>query len=555
MNKLENDILLKRLHSLSDELEERKIFSERNVSADKKLSYAFVVYALERFLDNYALDEIMPFVTEGPGDHDIDIFHIDEDDNTAKINLFQVKFKQENNLGGTIGEKEVASFLDKVKRLIIDADPNIAPPNNFLAQKHKEFVELTKPENEIEKITVNLYLVTNASDINDQEKMALERFKKENGVVGECKCLCNYSYFFDSEDNDIGEIQIPITGNAIDMSEEIPAKVVNIPAYQIAKLYEKFKDRILEKNVRKLLKGKTNKEIEESLINNAKFFWYKNNGLSIVCRRMEIKTLAGIKTLILENPYVVNGGQTTKTIFNLFSRRNESNEDQMKPFYEASVMARIYQTTDENIINDIVYGTNNQNKITVSDLKSLNPNIRKIKQFFAENDISLLTKRDSEVKISGRSISSDLLLQIYWAIYGDTPHKSKRSKTKLLEEKFDDIFSSISEHKNLLASYKTYNYVSSKIKSLDAEIAKHGLYSLLFTMAQISPAIKNEYDEQVAKDAYKKAAEVLRGVIEEQKSKDSAFSAHNFFKSQKSTSEILNALELYRNTPELRFAV
>lgn len=538
MEKLENDILIKRLNAISKQLEEKNIFLERNISdPSKKQSFCFVIYTLQRFLDNYSIDELMEYITEGSGDHDIDIFHIDEDDGVARFNIFQVKFKHENNLKKPFGEKEVESFLSKIKKILIENDENISPPNKFLQQKIAKFYDLI---NISEKQFINIYLVTNGQDLNDQERKTLDRFKQKNSIINECKSLCDYGFFIDNEDGNIGEINIPITGDDfLDMSGEIQSKIVNISAYQIAKLFEKFQDRILEKNVRKLLKGKTNQDIEESLLNNPKFFWYKNNGLSIVCKRMEIKTIGGKKSLVLENPYIVNGGQTTKTIFNLFKKRDENNDDEMKPFYESNIMARIYQTTDENVINQIVYGTNNQNKILASDLKSLNPNIKKIKIFFAEHDISLITKRDSEEKVKNNSISSDLLLQIYWAIYGDEPHRSKISKTTLINDKFDEVFNNENTHKNLITSFRIYKFVYNKVKELtNGDIINHGLFSILYTIVLVSPKLKTAYDETLIIDAYIKGIRILESVISQQRKLNKDFSPHNFFKSKKSTIEI-----------------
>ena len=367
MRKLENDILNIKLKQLENILAEENIFSQRNISddANRRTSFCFVVHSLQRFLDNYSsILDIMEDITDGPNDQDIDIFNINVEGDEININLFQVKYKTENNLNGTFGEKEVSSFLHKVESLIINAE-NELPLNPYLEKKYKEFLDIRKAKkNKISHIKVNLYFATNGEDLNQQEKEMLKKFKKKYSNVGNTEVLNSYEFFIDNKEEKNGVIHIPISCEPINMNADINAKVVNIRAYDVAELYATFEERILEKNVRKLLKGKTNKEIADSLKSDPKMFWYKNNGLSIVCKRMEVKTLGGERSIELENPYIVNGGQTTKTIYNYFKTLDKDNQVDMKPFYDAQIMARIYQTTDDEKISQIVYGTNSQNKIT-----------------------------------------------------------------------------------------------------------------------------------------------------------------------------------------------
>lgn len=546
MEKLDNDILEKRLGNLSDILKEKGIFKKRNIKdtdEGKKKSFSFVVYTLQRFLDTSAIDEIMEYITDGSNDNNIDILHIDDDYDEAciNINIFQVKYKIDKNLSGTIGANDVNLFLLKVKEIFIENKELNLPSNDFLSQQYNRFKQLLNSDSN-SNINIKCYFVTNGADLNQPEKENINKFKQENHVIKEIEIL-NKRNFFIENDRPVKEITIPITEDPISMNTTIASKVVNIKTYHLAKLYHEYQDDILEKNVRKLLSSKTNKDIKDSFLKEPKNFWYKNNGLSIVCKRMEVKKAGGHNNLTLENPYIVNGGQTTKTIYNIFKECKEDNEEEMKSFYEAIIMARIYQTTDEDMIASIVYGTNNQNKIVISDLKSLNPKVNKIKDLFKEYDINLITKRDSEYEKKPYEITAELLLQIYCAMYEKIPHKSKISKSRLIQDYFDNVYGNTEIFKDLLNCVCYYYFINSqKNKQSEFTIKQlhiHGVYAILYTMFSLK---QNELtsistDNKQLKDTYEKTLKILNEIIKDQQ-KNIDFSFHNFFKALKSTTLI-----------------
>ncbi|MEA5001032.1 MAG: AIPR family protein [Endomicrobiaceae bacterium] len=543
MNILENDILRSKIEALKEQLENDEVFKERGINNnDKMMSFSFVVYTLQRFLNNYNIQEIISDVTDGADDNKIDIFNIETDEEIVNINIFQVKYKKEQNLKETIGENDLNQFIDRIKKILIDYKIKNLHFNKYLTRKCEQCREIIK-NSSINNIYINLYLVTNGADLNEQERKTLNDFKNENSIINHYEMLNDYNFFIDKRDSEIKEIEIKITNDMIKMNQDISSYIVNFRTYDLAVLYERFRESILEKNIRRLLTGKINKNIKDSLINEPELFWYKNNGLSIVCRRVEIKTALGEKTLVLENPYIVNGGQTTKTIYNLFQERQT--EEERDIFYKSYIMARIYQTTEDEKIASIVYGTNNQNKITLFDLKSMNPNLKKIKEFFKTKNISLLIQRDCEEKRENKNINSDSLLQIYCSIFLEIPHKVKTSKNKVIEQYYDEVYNQ-NIHKELLSSFQIYEFVLEQNKDCEDANTKthidHSLYSLLFLMTQIDPSLKKLFNSAKAKTAYKKSLDVLNILTEKERAEDINYSPHNFFKSETSTIKIIKFL-------------
>ena len=82
-------------------------------------------------------------------------------------------------------------------------------------------------------------------------------------------------------------------------------------------------DLLYEKNVRKFLgnKRKVNKGIEQTLEQHPERFGLYNNGITIVAEEVEKSGSGGVT---LKNPFVVNGCQTTRSIWSVLQRRLNS---------------------------------------------------------------------------------------------------------------------------------------------------------------------------------------------------------------------------------------
>ena len=88
----------------------------------------------------------------------------------------------------------------------------------------------------------------------------------------------------------------------------------------LAALYDEFRDRLLEKNVRSFLqvKGAVNKGIRDTLRDEPDMFLAYNNGISVTAESVDIVRDENGKPSIrsIRDMQIVNGGQTTASIFN-----------------------------------------------------------------------------------------------------------------------------------------------------------------------------------------------------------------------------------------------
>ncbi|MCG8643718.1 MAG: AIPR family protein [Desulfobacterales bacterium] len=115
-------------------------------------------------------------------------------------------------------------------------------------------------------------------------------------------------------------------------------------------------------NVRDYMgKGPVNSEIESTIINSPEMFLICNNGVTVVCSDFEqIRD----KLVKIENPQIVNGCQTSYSIFNL---KEHPNIDKVQ------ILVRLISTEQSEITNKIVKGTNKQNQVLDEAFETILP--------------------------------------------------------------------------------------------------------------------------------------------------------------------------------------
>ena len=64
--------------------------------------------------------------------------------------------------------------------------------------------------------------------------------------------------------------------------------------------------------------------MKETLDIEPEFFWYYNNGVTVVCDSAEQVSRGGNKVLRLTNPQIINGQQTTRTLHECASKSSKS---------------------------------------------------------------------------------------------------------------------------------------------------------------------------------------------------------------------------------------
>ncbi len=140
-------------------------------------------------------------------------------------------------------------------------------------------------------------------------------------------------------------------------------------------LYAQYDARLLEANVRSFLSatGKVNKGIRDTLKNAPGMFMAYNNGIVIIAGECGLCRMdSGQGLLYLKDFQIVNGGQTTASIF--FARRKEKelSLDRVHIATKIIVPRHGQDTARDDLIADISRFANSQNTVKVSDLSANN---------------------------------------------------------------------------------------------------------------------------------------------------------------------------------------
>ncbi len=152
-------------------------------------------------------------------------------------------------------------------------------------------------------------------------------------------------------------------------------------------------DLLYEKNVRKFLgnKRKVNKGIEQTLEKHPERFGLYNNGITIVAE--DVKR-SGDNEVNLSNPYIVNGCQTTRSIWSVLQRRlnsggsapTQEQKDWQSQLDNAVVVTKIVVvgSEGEELLTETTRYTNSQNAVGEKDFIALEKDFRNWAPLFNE---------------------------------------------------------------------------------------------------------------------------------------------------------------------------
>lgn len=163
-------------------------------------------------------------------------------------------------------------------------------------------------------------------------------------------------------------------------SETCKSYLLAIPGTMLAEIYDKYGERLLEQNVRTFLqfRGKVNKGIRNTIKNEPDMFFAYNNGLTVTAEETEV---SNGKMLSVKNFQIVNGGQTTASIFmSYLQEKNKDNIDLNKVYVQVKMTVIKPELVNE-IVPEISRFANTQNRVSNSDFFSNHPFHKRIEDF------------------------------------------------------------------------------------------------------------------------------------------------------------------------------
>lgn len=158
-------------------------------------------------------------------------------------------------------------------------------------------------------------------------------------------------------------------------TDEYTAYLCNMPGKILADLYNTYGGRLLEGNVRSFLttRGKVNKGIRNTILNNPPMFFAFNNGIAATAYDVKIEKINNMPFITeINSLQIVNGGQTTASLaMAMIADKEKANN--LKNVYVPMKLSVVSPDKAQELIPSISRYANSQNKVSDADFFSNHP--------------------------------------------------------------------------------------------------------------------------------------------------------------------------------------
>lgn len=413
----------------------------------------FQLFTFEQALKEFDLsyDELLSGLVDGPDDGGIDGFFVFVNDDLLGEDLALDSFKRKSPLLRLfiIQAKRGASFeetaLDRLRSTISDIlalDRELPPVyNRALATKvevfRKAYVGLAA-RHPVVSVRVIYASRGDTSQIHPKVKVKAEGLETEiaRQLVG---CEARVAFWGARELLEAARkersytLQLRLFENPISTGENGYVALVTLRDYFdfITDERGELRKYLFEANVRDYLGDvEVNRDIRETLERSDSLdFWWLNNGVTIISSKGSIVG----KTITLDDVQIVNGLQTTTTIYEHFKNR-EVGED------KRCILVKIIVTDRSDARDRIVKATNFQNAVSPASLRAMDRIQRDIEDYFLQHGW-FYDRRKNYYKNLGkpleRIISIPYLAQAIMAIVLREPHNSRARPSTLIKDEND----------------------------------------------------------------------------------------------------------------------
>lgn len=161
---------------------------------------------------------------------------------------------------------------------------------------------------------------------------------------------------------------LEISGDSTDFATYMAA----VPGALVADLYAQYGSRLLEGNVRSFLsgRGKVNKGIKTTILSEPEMFMAYNNGITATATGL-IRTSDGLRATSLVDLQIVNGGQTTASLF--YVARENAKSSVLSDVFVPMKLVVVDPEKAVDLVPKISRFANSQNRVSEADFFSNSP--------------------------------------------------------------------------------------------------------------------------------------------------------------------------------------
>lgn len=318
---------------------------------------AFIFWYIKHTSHDLHDTQIIDLITDRSKDAGCDAVIIDNDLNSIRI--IQSKFTK--NIGEKQFNKDELVKLNKVYDYLTgesDYHELRSYINNKLKEKLDRAIRYIKDNN----YDVRLYFITTHRKNNNYKLYENNNHPIE--VLSVKEIGLQYDAWEHGSSPELGYVEMPYHSIVAGPPSERIAYIANFTTETLRDAYKKWGDKLFSRNVR-IFQGsnkKPNKAMKRTLAEQAQYFWYFNNGITILSEKVKLQKTE--QKLVLKNPQIINGCQTITSI------------GENRPT-DAFLFAKIVQIGDDienqNIIDGIIEANNRQVPVDERMLKSNHP--------------------------------------------------------------------------------------------------------------------------------------------------------------------------------------
>lgn len=326
----------------------------------------------------------LEYLTDGANDGGIDAVFNDPNSDGNDMVIIQSKLYENTKLSG----EDVAGELFKISETVKNIDKfKTEGINEKVLAAYRNAKSQMEDSGAIRIFFCTSYAPKTKREQNKIEKAnttSLQNYDVEmvfrSDIEAQIESVDNGKLFVDFD-----KLMIDRKDNALYYDDSI---IVNVSAQSLQDLQNRRRNGLLGMNLRYYVRQKAvDQGISKTISKDPENFWYKNNGIIIVCDDYEIDGRA----LKLHNFSIVNGGQTTNRIGHL---------DIEKDFYLHCKVVKTKGTTRmqrDDFTLQIAEASNSQKTIKKSDLKSNTKEQFRLKEKLYQKNVYYITKKGDRV--------------------------------------------------------------------------------------------------------------------------------------------------------------
>jgi hypothetical protein len=434
---------------------------KRSLDLDNE-ARAFLYFGLSKIL-KIDDDEIRTAITDGGDDRGIDAVYIDSRPERRVIHLFQFKHVASfDKVGSSFPSNEIdkiQSFLECFLRKDASLEKTCNP---LLWNKVQDLWEALEEA----VYSIHIHLCNNATGLIQSHTARFEEALRpyQHAVLTQHDLIWFSRHLskgatVDREYN-LGLVEDQYYGRTDGFAKGL---IGTVRGDEIVRLItdpnfpQEVDATLFEDNIRLYL-GEEN-EINRKILMTALSekntqFWYLNNGITIVCDRMDYQPRSANPKVRMINPQIVNGGQTSHALF-------EAARSDLTRIYDVKLLLRVIETADRRFTNSIAEATNSQTPIRSRDIRSNDSIQIRIENALLGHGYFYERKNDQHIEQSAeKRIDAVKLGQIILAYVLREPDRAKTSSNRIFGEYYGWVFDeAILSAENIIAMWSIYRMV------------------------------------------------------------------------------------------------